>query len=149
MCKRKILIYIVDLAWIYQAVPAKTVSQSLLSDSINITCDPLTTNDCSCWWVKRDKQHLSFSLLNGPSLSCRLSNIYDWSQNWCTISQVEGGSLDTYLTITEETIALVKGLSYIFYYLYGDLVLEVFELLVEIKVDLFLLAKSVFNYDET
>lgn len=53
------------------------------------------------------------------------------------------------MTITEETIALAKGLSYIFYYLYGDLVLEVFELLVEIKADLFLLAKRVFNYDET
>jgi hypothetical protein len=53
------------------------------------------------------------------------------------------------LIITEETIALPEGSSYVYYYLYGDLVLEALELLVEIEVDLLLLAKRVFNYDET
>ena len=52
-----------------------------------------------------------------------------------TISQVEVGSLATYLTIKEETIALAAGLSYVIYYLYGDLVLEALELLAEIEAN--------------
>ena len=59
-----------------------------------------------------------------------------------TLNQEKVESLEAYLAITEETIALTEELIYVYYDLYREWAIEALELLVKIEEDLLLLGES-------